>query len=46
MTEYIEYDDGTRNIRVVEQGPRKMSIVHGMCVTSIKLDLSHPVETH
>ncbi len=35
MTEHIEYDDANRKIIGVEQGPRKMSIVYGMC-TSIK----------
>ncbi len=48
MTAYFEYDFGTRKIIVVvvEEGPRKMNIVHGMCVTSIKFDLSHTVETN
>ena len=35
MNEYIEYDDATSKIIGVKQGPRKMIIVHMMCVTSI-----------
>ena len=32
MTNYTEHDDATMKIIGVKQGPRKMSIVHMMCV--------------
>ena len=32
MTNYTEHDDATIKIIGVKQGPRKMSIVHVMCV--------------
>ena len=48
MTNYAEHDDATIKIIGVKQGPRKMSIVHMMCVCVLpenELNMNHPVET-
>ena len=49
MTNYTEHDDATIKLIGVKQGPRKMSIVHIMCVCVLpayKLEMNHPVETY
>ena len=48
MTNYTEHDDAPIKLIGVKQGPRKMSIVHIMCVCVLpayKLEMNHPVET-
>ena len=46
MTEYNKYDDATRKINGIKQGPRKMSIVNGCVLPQYKLDLNYRVEDY
>ena len=48
ITNYTEHDGATIKMIGVKQNPRKLSIVHMMCVCVLpayKLDMNHPVET-